>query len=109
MQGWFSPPIWKAALKDADLVIRPWRRIRAEDSILREAEAPLLPEKAILATNSSTLLPSQLAPATGRPDRFLAIHFANEIWSHNTAEIMGHAGLIPPSWKTRSNLQRASA
>ena len=32
------------------------------------------------------------ADATGRPDRFLALHFANEIWIHNIAEIMGHAG-----------------
>lgn len=42
----------------------------------------------IFATNSSTLLPSAIMDATGRPDRFLALHFANEIWKFNTAEIM---------------------
>ena len=36
-------------------------------------------------------LPSDMADATGRPDRFLALHFANLIWIHNVAEIMGHA------------------
>ena len=57
--------------------------------------AQLAPKKAIFVTNSSTLLPSDLADATGRPDRFLALHFANEIWIHNTAEIMGHAHTHP--------------
>lgn len=50
------------------------------------------PEKTIFATNSSTLLPSQFAGATGRPKKFLALHFANEIWKNNTAEIMKHPG-----------------
>jgi len=51
--------------------------------------AEVAPASTIFATNSSTLLPSDIVDATGRPDRFLALHFANEIWSHNTAEIMG--------------------
>ncbi|QDH23337.1 3-hydroxyacyl-CoA dehydrogenase [Saccharibacillus brassicae] len=49
------------------------------------------PAHTIFATNSSTLLPSQFAHATGRPEQFLALHFANEIWKNNTAEIMKHA------------------
>lgn len=47
------------------------------------------PEHTIFCTNSSTLLPSDIAPASGRPDRFLAMHFANHVWQFNTAEIMG--------------------
>ncbi|UYW02500.1 3-hydroxyacyl-CoA dehydrogenase [Flavobacterium agricola] len=57
------------------------------------------PEKTIFATNSSTLLPSQFASYTGRPEKFLALHFANEIWIHNTAEIMGHSGTDPEVFK----------
>lgn len=52
------------------------------------AIAEAAPERTIFATNSSTLLPSDLADATGRPDRFLALHFANHIWAQNTAEVM---------------------
>lgn len=52
----------------------------------------MAPEKTIFARNSSTLLPSQFAEATGRPKKFLALHFANEIWKNNTAEIMKHPG-----------------
>jgi 3-hydroxyacyl-CoA dehydrogenase len=53
------------------------------------------PAKTIFCTNSSTLLPSQFAVETGRPERFLALHFANNLWKNNVAEIMGHAGTDP--------------
>jgi len=43
----------------------------------------------VFLTNSSSFLPSELADATGRPDRLLALHFANQVWKHNVAEIMG--------------------
>ncbi|MDM1044756.1 3-hydroxyacyl-CoA dehydrogenase [Myroides sp. 1354] len=52
--------------------------------------AEVAPVHTIFATNSSTLIPSQIAEATKRPKQFLALHFANEIGKHNTAEIMGH-------------------
>lgn len=79
------------AVRDVDLVIEsaPERL-----DLKRELYANLgrvAPAKAIFATNSSTLLPSDMADATGRPDRFLALHFANLIWVHNVAEIMSHA------------------
>ncbi len=47
------------------------------------------PPATIFATNSSTLLPSQIAPSSGREDRFVAMHFANRVWQFNTCEIMG--------------------
>lgn len=96
-----------AALKDADLVIEALAEDPAQKAAFYEKAAPLLPERTILATNSSTLLPSQLAPATGRPDRYLAIHFANEIWSHNTAEIMGHAGTNPEIVQTAAEFAKS--
>ena len=54
------------------------------------------PERTVFCTNSSTLLPSDIAPFTGRPDRFLALHFANRVWQFNTAEIMGTPQTSPP-------------
>ncbi len=50
---------------------------------------------AVIVTNSSTLLPSDLMDSTGRPDRFLALHFANHIWVNNTAEVMGSPNTDP--------------
>jgi len=55
----------------------------------------LAPKHTIFATNTSTLLPSDIADASGAPERFLAMHFANHIWVNNTAEIMPHAGTDP--------------
>ena len=81
--------------RDADLVIEAAPEILELKRDLYQHLARVAPEKAIFATNSSTLLPGQLADDTGRPDRFLALHFANEIWIHNMAEIMGHPGTDP--------------
>lgn len=40
------------------------------------------------ATNTSTLRPSDFAAETGRPEKFLALHFANLVWRYNTGEVM---------------------
>ncbi|WP_301830119.1 3-hydroxyacyl-CoA dehydrogenase [uncultured Parolsenella sp.] len=84
-----------AAVANADLVIESM----AEELSAKEAFygklAPALPEKTVIATNSSTLLPSAMAKFTGRPDRFLALHFANSIWKNNTAEVMGTSDTSP--------------
>src|SRR5262245_24543543 len=80
------------AVHDADPVIEAAPEILDVKRELYRKLAPLAPQKTIFATNSSTLLPSALADASGRPDRFLALHFANEIWLRNVAEIMGHPG-----------------
>ena len=32
------------------------------------------------------------AASTGRPEKYLALHFANEIWRNPIGEVMGHAG-----------------
>jgi 3-hydroxyacyl-CoA dehydrogenase len=50
--------------------------------------APVLPEKTIVVTNSSTLLPSKFAKFTGRPEKYLSLHFANSIWKNNMTEVM---------------------
>lgn len=55
----------------------------------------LAPSKTIFCTNTSTLLPSQFAVETGRPERFLALHFATNLLKNNLAEIMGHSGTDP--------------
>src|SRR5262245_47009588 len=83
------------AVGDADLVIEAAPERLDVKRELYAKLGSLAPEKAIFATNSSTMLPSSFADATGRPDRFLALHFANEIWIKNVAEIMGHARTSP--------------
>ena len=83
---------YEVAATDADLVIEAIAEDPQQKESFYTKLAQYLPERTILVTNSSTLLPSQLAGATGRPGTFLALHFANRIWRNNTAEVMGHPG-----------------
>lgn len=83
------------AVKDVDLVIEAVPENPQIKIGFYEQLAKVAPEKTVFATNSSTMLPSQFADVTGRPSQFLALHFANEIWKHNTAEIMDHPGTNP--------------
>ena len=79
------------AVADADLVIESMAE-NVEDKIaFYKKLAPLLPAKTLIVTNSSTLLPSKFAKYTGRPDKYLSLHFANSIWKNNTAEIMAQS------------------
>lgn len=78
------------AVSNADLVIES---MSEEFEAKREMFIKLskvLPSKTIIVTNSSTMLPSRLAKYTNRPDKFLALHFANSIWKNNIAEVMKH-------------------
>lgn len=54
-------------------------------------------------TNSSSLLPSSFAEATGRPEKFLALHFANLVWRYNTGEVMATAATDPVYFDTVLN------
>ncbi len=49
----------------------------------------ICPDHTIFTTNSSTLLPSMLADATGRPDRFAALHF-HDCSITNIVDVMPH-------------------
>jgi 3-hydroxybutyryl-CoA dehydrogenase len=83
------------AVKNADLVIEAVpEAIEIKRKVYGEL-AKVAPAKTIFASNSSTLLPSAMAEATGRPAQFTSLHFANEIWTHNIAEIMDHPGTDP--------------
>ncbi|WP_413513275.1 3-hydroxyacyl-CoA dehydrogenase [Myroides odoratus] len=89
----------KKATEQADLVIEAVpENPKIKIGFYKEL-AEVAPAHTIFATNSSTLLPSQFSDVTKRPKQFLALHFANEIWTHNTAEIMGHPQTDPAVFK----------
>ncbi|MEU8899852.1 3-hydroxyacyl-CoA dehydrogenase [Nocardia sp. NPDC048505] len=95
------------AVADADLVIEAVPEILDLKRETYKKLGEVAPERTIFATNSSTLLPSDIVDFTGRPDRFLALHFANLIWIHNTAEIMGTPATAPEV--TKAVVEFASA
>jgi len=80
------------ALKDADIISESIpENIEVKRSFYQDA-GKLAPEKTIFTTNSSTIIPSEIVTAVDRPGKFLALHFANDIWNANVAEVMGHPG-----------------
>jgi 3-hydroxybutyryl-CoA dehydrogenase len=51
----------------------------------------LCPQRTIFTTNTSTFMPSMFAEATGRPDRFLALHY-HDVNVTNIVDVMPHPG-----------------
>lgn len=78
------------ALKNCDLIIESTKEDLNDKKELYNKVNKYIEDKTILVTNSSTLLPSKLAKSVKNNERFLSLHFANNIWKCNTAEVMAH-------------------
>ncbi|MCF6278877.1 MAG: 3-hydroxyacyl-CoA dehydrogenase [Flavobacteriaceae bacterium] len=88
----------KEAVKDADLISESIpENLEIKKAFYIEL-SKVAPEKTIFTTNSSTLLPSQYSEEIGRPEKFLALHFANWIWDANIGEVMGHPKTKPENF-----------
>ncbi len=59
----------------------------------------ICPEHTLFTTNTSTLVPSMIADATGRPDRFAALHF-HDCSITNVVDVMPHPGTSKETVKT---------
>lgn len=55
----------------------------------------ICPPRTIFTTDTSTLLPSMFAAATGRPAQFAAFHFHTYVWDANLVDVMPHSGTSP--------------
>ena len=53
------------------------------------------PPRTIFLTNTSMLLPSQFAKASGRAEQLLALHFHLPVWVNNLADVMPHPRTAP--------------
>ena len=60
----------------------------------------VIDEKVVVATNTSTFLPSDFKDCISNSQRFIAVHFSNHIWLANIAEIMGHSETSAETVKT---------
>ncbi|MCL5969281.1 MAG: 3-hydroxybutyryl-CoA dehydrogenase, partial [Betaproteobacteria bacterium] len=68
-----------AALQGAQLVIEAaTENLELKLSILRQLDA-LLPAETVVATNTSSISITQLAALSGRPERFIGMHFFNPV------------------------------
>jgi len=78
------------AVENADLVIEAVPELLPIKQDFYTKLSAVANEKTIFASNSSTMTPSQIVDFTDRPEKYLHLHFANEIWKLNIAEIMKH-------------------
>ena len=88
------------ACKDSDLIIESMAENPEAKIAFYKSLDPHLEAKTIVATNSSSMVPSQFREYLSRPQQYLAIHFANNIWISNTAEIMGHSNTSKDAYET---------
>jgi 3-hydroxybutyryl-CoA dehydrogenase len=86
------------AVQDTDLISESVTEELTIKQKVWEQFGKLSPAKTIFTTNTSYLLPSQLAPFSGRPDKFCAFHF-HDVFTARIVDIMPHPGtdtsLIP--------------
>ena len=76
------------AVSDADFVIECVSEdLKAKRDFYHEL-SQVVPDTTIICTNSSSIKPSKLMRSVKLPERFIAMHFANDIYRCNIAEIM---------------------
>jgi 3-hydroxybutyryl-CoA dehydrogenase len=84
----------KKALNDCDFISESV----TEDLVIKEKVWKQIGElalpKTIFTTNTSYLLPSQLASISGRPEKFCAFHF-HDVFYARVVDIMPHTGTDP--------------
>jgi len=66
-------------LKDRDLVIEAATEDEAIKKKIFHDLSPRLSDKAMIATNTSSISVTRLAAATDRPERFIGLHFMNPV------------------------------
>lgn len=107
VMGLITPTTDKAvAAKDVDLI----NESILEDPVIKgkvfsEFNA-LCPPHTIFTTNTSSLIASEIAGYTGRPEKFLCYHFGNPVWLENLADVMPHKDTDPEVVETVCELSR---
>ncbi|WP_096190660.1 3-hydroxyacyl-CoA dehydrogenase family protein [Evansella halocellulosilytica] len=76
------------ATKDTDLVIEAIPEVMELKTILFQELDQITPNHTILATNTSTMSPTEIAAQTNRPDRCIAMHFFNPVPKMKLIEVI---------------------
>ena len=95
------------AVKDADLVIEAVsENLELKRTIFKQLDG-LAPDRAVLATNSSSIPISRIQKAVKRPQRCLNIHFYSLVLGTNMADIMGGTETTAETVKTAETWVRS--
>ena len=82
-------------------------RLEIKHETLRRISAACSPE-AVIGSNTSTILISELATAVARPERFLGVHFSNPAPFIPGVEIIAHADTDERAIETAEDVVRAT-
>jgi 3-hydroxybutyryl-CoA dehydrogenase len=86
--GRIKPVTDLTGIAAADFVVEAVpERLELKQAVLAEASTVLRPD-AILATNTSSISVTALAAASGRPDRFIGMHFMNPVPVMSLVEVI---------------------
>lgn len=77
------------ACSSADLIIESVTENLAIKRDLLARVSELVADSTVITSNSSTFVPSAIKDVITGPQRYLHLHFANQIWINNLAEISG--------------------
>ncbi len=93
-------------LKDADLVVEAVvESMEVKKAIFKQLD-DIVPDTAILATNTSSLSVTELSTANGRPGRVVGIHFFNPAPVQNLVEIVRTVVTTPDALEDVAELVR---
>ena len=96
--------VFEAAVQDADLVVESVFEDLALKREIFERLDRTCHERAILATNTSSLMPSRIAEATRRPDKVIVTHYTNPAYLVPLVEIVRAEGTSDATVETVSAL-----
>ncbi|HEX4302702.1 MAG TPA: 3-hydroxybutyryl-CoA dehydrogenase [Rhizomicrobium sp.] len=93
-------------LKDRDLVIEAATEDEAVKKKIFQELTPRLSDKALLATNTSSISVTRLATATDRPERFIGIHFMNPVPLMQLVEVIRGIATDDPTFQAALEIVR---
>ena len=84
----------QAAARDADIISESVPENPELKAKVFAQFNKLCPERTIFTTNTSLLMPSEFAEASGRPEKLVALHF-HDVRINNVVDVMPHPGTDP--------------
>ncbi len=94
------------AASDCGFAVEAIVEDEANKTALYRTLAPLLPESAVLASNTSSISITRLGAASGRPDRFIGMHFMNPVPVMRLVEVIRGLDTSDPTFETTMALAR---
>jgi len=90
-----ADPSWTRHFGNADLVIEAvFEKLEVKHAVLKEMEA-VLPESAIIASNTSTIPIGAIAKGASRPEKVVGMHYFSPVPMMPLLEVIPHAGTDP--------------